>query len=151
MIDNCEIRVVFKDDQSNAELSGTAARELVEVEGAEIIIGSVNSGVTATLQEIARENNVILIAAPDAATDLTGKTFDPNTFRTSRSSYQDGMAICDQFVNNDGFKTFVQIAPTTRSGTAEPRLTKTLARSSAASSWQRMCLPRQTQPTSRHT
>ncbi len=110
-VDNCEIRVVFKDDQSNAELSATAARELVEVEGAEIIIGSVSSGVTATLQEIARENNVILIAAPAAATDLTGKTFDPNTFRTSRSNYQDGMAICDQFVNNDGFKTFVQIAP----------------------------------------
>jgi len=111
MAGNCEIRVLFKDDQSNAELGATAARELVEVEGAEIIIGSVNSGVTAKLQEIARENNVILIAAPDAATDLTGKTFDPNTFRTSRSNYQDGMAICDQFVNNDGFKTFVQIAP----------------------------------------
>jgi branched-chain amino acid transport system substrate-binding protein len=111
MLDDCEIRVIFKDDQSNAELSATAARELVEVEGAEIIIGSVSSGVTATLQEIARENNVILIAAPAAATDLTGSTFDPNTFRASRSNYQDGMAICDQFVNNDGYETFVQIAP----------------------------------------
>jgi branched-chain amino acid transport system substrate-binding protein len=111
MLEDCEINVVFKDDQSNAELSATAARELIEVNGADIIIGSVSSGVTATLQEIARENDVILIAAPAAATDLTGKTFDPNTFRASRSNYQDGMAICDQFVNNDGFKTFVQIAP----------------------------------------
>ncbi|MFW2382684.1 MAG: ABC transporter substrate-binding protein, partial [Acidimicrobiales bacterium] len=111
MLDGCEINVIFKDDQSNAELSATAARELIEVNGADIIIGSVSSGVTATLQEIARENNVILIAAPAAATDLTGKTFDPNTFRASRSNYQDGMAICDQFVNGDGFETFVQIAP----------------------------------------
>lgn len=111
MLEDCEINVVFKDDQSNAELSATDARELIEVNGADIIIGSVSSGVTATLQEIARENDVILIAAPAAATDLTGKTFDPNTFRASRSNYQDGMAICDQFVNNDGFKTFVQIAP----------------------------------------
>ena len=111
MVEDCEIRVVFKDDQSNAELSATAARELIEIEGAEIIIGSVSSGVTATLQGIARENNVILIAAPAAATDITGKDFDPNTFRASRSNYQDGMAICDQFVNNDGFKSFVQIAP----------------------------------------
>ncbi|MDJ0959376.1 MAG: ABC transporter substrate-binding protein [Acidimicrobiia bacterium] len=111
MLDDCEIRVVFKDDQSNAELSATAARELIEIEGAEIIIGSVSSGVTATLQGIARENDVILIAAPAAATDLTGKDFDPNTFRASRSNYQDGMAICDQFVNGDGYETFVQIAP----------------------------------------
>jgi branched-chain amino acid transport system substrate-binding protein len=111
MLDDCEIRVLIRDDQSNPELSATAARELIEVEGASIIIGSVSSGVTATLQGIARENNVILIAAPAAATDLTGKDFDPNTFRTSRSNYQDGMAICDQFVNNDGYETFVQIAP----------------------------------------
>ena len=111
MLDDCEINVVFKDDQTNAELSATAARELIEVNGADIIIGSVSSGVTATLQEIARENNVILIAAPAAATDLTGKTFDPNTFRASRSNYQDGMAICDQFVNGDGYETFVQVAP----------------------------------------
>ncbi|MBT8212115.1 MAG: ABC transporter substrate-binding protein, partial [Acidimicrobiia bacterium] len=111
MVDDCEIRVVFKDDQTNPELSATSARELIEVEGAEIIIGSVSSGVTATLQGIARDNDVILIAAPAAATDITGKDFDPNTFRASRSNYQDGMAICDQFVNGDGYETFVQIAP----------------------------------------
>lgn len=111
MLEDCELRVVFKDDQSDAELSSTAARELIEVDGAEIIIGSVSSGVTATLQGIARENNVILIAAPAAATDITGKDFDPNTFRASRSNYQDGMAICDQFVNGDGYETFVQVAP----------------------------------------
>jgi branched-chain amino acid transport system substrate-binding protein len=110
-LDNCEIRVVFKDDQSNAELSATAALELIEAEGADIIIGSVNPGVTEILQGIARENNVVLIAAPAAATNLTGKTFDPNTFRASRTNYQEGMAICDQFVNNAGYKTFLQIAP----------------------------------------
>jgi branched-chain amino acid transport system substrate-binding protein len=110
-IDDCELRVLFKDDQSNAELSATAARELIEVEGAEIIIGSVSSGVTATLQEIARENDVILIAAPAAATDLTGKTFNENTFRASRHNYQDAMALCEQFVNGEGYQTFVQIAP----------------------------------------
>ena len=107
----CEIRVVFKDDQSNAELSATAAQELIEAEGADIIIGSVNPGVTETLQEVARENNVILIVTPAASTDLTGKKFDTNTFRTSRTIYQEGMAICDQFVNNAGYETFVQIAP----------------------------------------
>lgn len=111
MLGDCEIRVVFKDDQSNPELSAAVARELIDDEGADVIIGSVNPGATATLQEIAGESNVILIVAPAAATDLTGKTFNPNTFRASRSNYQDGLAICDQFVNNDGFKSFVQIAP----------------------------------------
>ena len=111
MVDDCEVRVVFKDDQSDPELSATAARELIETEGASIIIGSVSSGVTATLQEIARENDVILIAAPAAANDLTGSTFNENTFRASRNNYQDAMAICEQFVNGDGYQSFIQLAP----------------------------------------
>ena len=111
LLDDCELRVVFKDDQSNAELAASAARELVEVEGADILIGSINPGVTAAMQRVARDNNVILIAAPSSASDLTGNAFDPNTFRASRHNYQDSMAVCDHFVNNEGFKTFVQIAP----------------------------------------
>jgi branched-chain amino acid transport system substrate-binding protein len=111
MIDNCEIRVIFKDDQSNPELTATAGRELIEIEGADIIIGTVSSGATAGLQSLAIENDIILIAAPAAATDITGKDFNENTFRSSRQNYQDAMAICDQFVNGDGYQTFVQIAP----------------------------------------
>ncbi len=111
MLDDCEIRVVFKDDQSNPELTATVGRELIEIEGADIIIGTVSSGATASLQSLALDNDVILIAAPAAATDITGKDFNENTFRASRHNYQDAMAICDQFVNGDGYQTFVQIAP----------------------------------------
>jgi branched-chain amino acid transport system substrate-binding protein len=111
MLDDCEIRVLVRDDQSNPETAATLARELIEVEGATILVGSISSGVTATLQGIALENDVILVVPAAAATDITGKDFNENTFRSSRSNYQDGMAICDQFVNNDGYETFVQIAP----------------------------------------
>jgi branched-chain amino acid transport system substrate-binding protein len=111
MVDDCEVQVIFKDDQSNPELTATAGRELIEIEGADIIIGTVSSGATAGLQSLALENNIILIAAPAAANDITGKDFNENTFRASRNNYQDAMAICDQFVNGDGYKTFVQIAP----------------------------------------
>ena len=108
-LDNCEIRVIYKDDQTNAELSATDARELIEVEGADILIGTVSSGVTATLQEIARENDVILIAAPAAANDLTGVNFNPNTFRVSRNNYQDAITVC-QYLTKE-YSSFVQIAP----------------------------------------
>ena len=111
LVDDCEIRVIFKDDQTNPELTATVGRELIEVEGADIIIGTVSSGATASLQSLALDNNIILIAAPAAATDITGKDFNENTFRASRHNYQDAMAICDQFVNGDGYQTFVQIAP----------------------------------------
>lgn len=111
MVDDCEINVIFKDDQSDPELTATAGRELIEADGADIIIGTVSSGATASLQSLALENDVILIAAPAAANDLTGKDFNENTFRASRNNYQDSMAICEQFVTGNGYQTFVQIAP----------------------------------------
>ncbi len=107
----CEIRVIFKDDQSNPDLAAEAGLDLIEIEGAAIIIGTVLSGSTAVLQNLALENEVILIAAPTNSIDLTGNGFNENTFRASRSYYQDAMAICDHFVNGYGYETFVQVAP----------------------------------------
>jgi branched-chain amino acid transport system substrate-binding protein len=109
MLDECEIQVFTRDDQSNPETTASVGRELIEVEGVDILVGTVSSGATATLQELARENNVIHIAAPAAANDLTGATFNENSFRTSRNNYQDAVNIC-QYLTKD-YTTFVQIAP----------------------------------------
>ena len=109
MLDECEIQVYTRDDQSNPENTATVGRELIEDVGVSIIVGTVSSGATATLQELARENDVIHIAAPAAANDLTGATFNENSFRTSRNNYQDAVNICEYLT--DEYNTFVQIAP----------------------------------------
>lgn len=109
MVDGCEIQVFTRDDQSNPENTATVGRELIEVEGVDIIVGTVSSGATATLQELARENDVIHIAAPAAANDLTGSTFTENSFRVSRNNYQDAVNICEYLTQE--YDTFVQIAP----------------------------------------
>ena len=108
-LEDCEIEVIYKDDQSNPETSVALARELIEVDEVDIIVGSVSSGVTAGIQQLAFDNDVIHIAAPAAANDLTGVTFNPNSFRTSRNNYQDGVSICEFLPTR--FDTFVQIAP----------------------------------------
>lgn len=108
-LDDCQIEVIYKDDQSNAETSTAVARELIEVDDVDIIVGSVSSGVTAGIQQLAFDNDVIHIAAPAAANDLTGVTFNPNSFRVSRNNYQDGVSICEYLPTQ--YSTFVQIAP----------------------------------------
>jgi branched-chain amino acid transport system substrate-binding protein len=109
MLDGCEIEVLLGDDQTNPDLTTSIAREFVEVEGVDILVGTVSSGNTATLQEIAAENEIILIVAPAAANDITGVSFNEYTFRTSRENYQDAMALCE-YVTQE-YDTFVQIAP----------------------------------------
>ena len=106
---DCEIQIIYRDDQSDPQQTATVGRELIEGEGVDILVGSVSSAATATLQELARENEVVLVIAPAAANDLTGVNFNEYTFRTSRNNYQDAVNICEYLTGE--FDTFVQIAP----------------------------------------
>ncbi len=109
MLDDCQIIVYIADDQSTPDTTATIAREMIEVKGVDILVGTVSSGATATLQGIAAENQIPLIVAPAAANDITGVSFNEYTFRVSRNNYQDAMNLCAYLPTQ--YSTFVQIAP----------------------------------------
>ncbi|MFC2028647.1 ABC transporter substrate-binding protein [Chloroflexota bacterium] len=109
MLDDCSIQVFLRDDASTPDTTATVARELIEVEGVDVLVGTVLSGAVATLQGIAAENQIPLIVAPGAANDITGVNFNEYTFRVSRSNYQDAINECAYLVKQHS--TFVQIAP----------------------------------------
>lgn len=109
MEDGTQIQLFIRDDQSNPETTATVARELIEVEGVDVLVGTVNSGATATLQELARENEIPLIVAPAAANEITGANFNEYTFRVSRTNYHDAVNLCEYMTQQ--YDTFVQIAP----------------------------------------
>jgi branched-chain amino acid transport system substrate-binding protein len=103
------ITVIEKDNGSDPEVGVTQARELIEAEGAEVLIGNISSGVALAVMPVVEENDVIFIAEPAAAPQITADNFSPNTFRTSRSSYQDALVMGGGLL--DQGETFVQIAP----------------------------------------
>jgi branched-chain amino acid transport system substrate-binding protein len=109
VVEGCEILVYVRDDGSNPENTATIARELIDVQQVDILVGTVSSGATATLQGIALENKIPLIVAPAAANDITGVNFNEYTFRTSRNNYQDAINQCTYMAQQ--YDTFVQIAP----------------------------------------
>ncbi|MEW6029658.1 MAG: substrate-binding domain-containing protein [Chloroflexota bacterium] len=108
-IDDCEIQVFVRDDQSTPDTTASLARELIDVNGVDVLVGTVSSGATASLQQVAAENKIPLIVAPAAANDITGATFNEYTFRTSRNNYQDAINLCEYLPTV--YSTFVQIAP----------------------------------------
>ncbi|MBI5934380.1 MAG: ABC transporter substrate-binding protein [Chloroflexi bacterium] len=108
-IDDCEIVVYVRDDGSNPENTATVARELIDVQKVNILVGTVSSGATATLQGIALESKIPLIVAPAAANDITGVNFNEYTFRVSRNNYQDAINECSALTEQ--YTNFVQIAP----------------------------------------
>ncbi len=105
----CEVQVLVRDDKGSAEETATVARELIEKDQVDMLVGTVSSGSTATLQEIAKESDKVLIVAPAAANDITGANFNEYTFRTSRENYQDFINLCEYLTTQ--YKKFIQIAP----------------------------------------
>src|SRR5690606_36992207 len=70
------VEVVVRDNGSDADTAASQARELIEQQGAEILVGAPSSGVTLSLQQIALDNDVLLFSAPGASPSITGDNFN---------------------------------------------------------------------------
>lgn len=104
---NRPIELIIKDDTSNVDTATAAARELIENEGVEILIGNTSSAAALQVQQIALENDVIYFAAPAASADITGKNFNDHTFRVCRNSAQDGLTMAAWSLENIGTKYLI--------------------------------------------
>ncbi len=96
------VELVIRDDTSDVEAGTAAARELIEAEGVEILIGNTSSGVALQVQQIADENGVVYFAAPAASHDITGKNWNEHTFRVCRDSAQDALTVAGWALENVG-------------------------------------------------
>lgn len=96
------IELIVRDDAGDVEASAAAARELIESEGVEVLIGGTSSAAALQVQQIALENDVLYFAAPAAAPDITGANFNDHTFRVCRNSAQDALTIADYALSEIG-------------------------------------------------
>ncbi|MDX2160822.1 MAG: substrate-binding domain-containing protein [bacterium] len=87
------VEVVVRDNGSNPDTAAQQARELIEQEGVEILVGAPSSGVMTGVQQVAVDSDVILFAAPAASPAITGANFNVNTFRVCRNTFQDFLAF----------------------------------------------------------
>ena len=102
------VEVIVRDNGGDADVAAQQARELIEVEGVEVLFGTVSSSVTLGLKQIAAENDVVLFMGPSAAGFLTIAMDEEqqaqldNAFRVCRSSSQDAFAYAAYAVENVG-------------------------------------------------
>ncbi len=87
------VEVIVRDNGSNADTAASQARELIEQEGVEILVGAPSSGVMTGVQQVALDSDVVLFAAPAASPAITGANFNVNTFRVCRNTFQDFLAF----------------------------------------------------------
>jgi len=99
---NRPIELIIKDDTSDVDAGTAAARELIESDGVEILIGNTSSAVALQVQQIADENEVVYFAAPAASPDITGANWNPHTFRVCRNAAQDSLTVAQWALTNVG-------------------------------------------------
>ncbi len=104
---NRPIELIIKDDTGNVDTAAAAARELIESEGVEVLIGNTSSAAALQVQQIADENGIVYFAAPAASADITGKNWNEHTFRVCRNSAQDALTVGAWAIDNVGTKYLI--------------------------------------------
>ena len=83
-----EISFVQVDDESKPEAATDNMNRLVGREKADVVVGTVHSGVAMAMVKVARDTKSMLIIPNAGANDATGPACAPNIFRTSFSNWQ---------------------------------------------------------------
>jgi branched-chain amino acid transport system substrate-binding protein len=109
MIGDRPVEILVRDYANDTDVAAQQARELIEVEGVEVLVGAPSSGVTAGLQQIALDFETVLLMGPAAAASLTGETYNDFSFRACRNSYHDAYAIAAWAMENVG-NNYVSLA-----------------------------------------
>ncbi|MGB1288153.1 MAG: substrate-binding domain-containing protein [Aggregatilineales bacterium] len=119
------IEVIVRDNASSPDDAASQARELLESEGVEVLVGTVSSGATLQLIPIADDFDVILMAGPAASPSITSEAFDDNVFRVCRNSFHDFLALATYAP--DAFGTqFAQLAADYEFGRASAGAAETI-------------------------
>ncbi len=98
------IEIVMRDNAGDIDTAVADARELIEEEGVEVLVGSPSSTVTLNLQATAAEYETILMAGPAATPAITGVAFNEYTFRVCRNTFQDAATAATFAIDEYGPK-----------------------------------------------
>lgn len=86
------VQYIALDDESDPSKANENANKLVKRDKVDVLIGTIHSGVAATMAKVARETNTLLIVPNAGAGEITGAMCAPNVFRSSFSNWQPGYA-----------------------------------------------------------
>jgi branched-chain amino acid transport system substrate-binding protein len=82
------VEFVQVDDESKPEAATDNMNRIVSREKADVVVGTVHSGVAMAMVKVARDTNTLMIIPNAGANDATGALCAPNIFRTSFSNWQ---------------------------------------------------------------
>jgi branched-chain amino acid transport system substrate-binding protein len=78
-----KIQLIFEDEEANPTVAVQKAEKLFQVENVDFLAGTVNSGSTVAVGQVAERANKLMATSVSFADDITGEKCSPNSPRGS--------------------------------------------------------------------
>jgi branched-chain amino acid transport system substrate-binding protein len=105
------LELLFEDEEANPPVAVRKAEKLLQQDKVDLLTGTVNSGSTLAVGQVAERNNRILVTTVSYATSITGSQCNPNVFRVNANAFMQSNALTSWLTKNVSGKRYFFIGP----------------------------------------
>jgi len=105
------IELLFEDEEANPPVAVRKAEKLLQQDKVDLLTGTVNSGSTLAVGQVAERNDRILVTTVSYATSITGAQCSPNVFRVNANAFMQSNALTAWLTKNVSGKRYFFIGP----------------------------------------
>ena len=103
--------LLFEDEEANPPVAVRKSEKLLQQDKVDLLTGTVNSGSTLAVGQLAERNNRILVTTVSYAPSITGAQCNPNVFRVNANAFMQSNALTAWLVKNVSGKRYFFIGP----------------------------------------
>src|ERR1700730_1267524 len=103
--------LLFEDEEANPAVAVRKSEKLLQQDKVDLLTGTVNSGSTLAVGQVAEQNKRILVTTVSYAPSITGAQCNPNVFRVNANAYQQSSALTAWLTKNVAGKRYFFIGP----------------------------------------
>lgn len=90
-----QIELIFEDEEANPAVAVQKAEKLFQVSKVDFLTGTVNSGATLAVGQVAERNDRLMATTVSFADSITGDKCSPNVFRVNARAEQQSSALAE--------------------------------------------------------
>jgi branched-chain amino acid transport system substrate-binding protein len=103
--------LLFEDEEANPPVAVRKSEKLLQQDKVDLLTGTVNSGSTLAVGQLAERNNRILVTTVSYAPSITGAQCNANVFRVNANAFMQSTALTAWLVKNVSGKRYFFIGP----------------------------------------
>ncbi len=103
--------LLFEDEEANPPVAVRKAEKLIQQDKVDLLTGTVNSGSTLAVGQLAERNNRILVTTVSYAPSITGAQCSPNVFRVNANAFMQSNALTAWLTKSASGKRYFFIGP----------------------------------------